>query len=91
MKRSASDGLAKAHSKSFPDVIGEGDEANQRWHREMLRSLELVTRGHYMGETHLTTSATRMIHSARASGSDYKQFGNDTIHKGYFTATLVRV
>jgi len=43
----------------FPTVIAERDEANQRWHREMLRSLELFTRGHYMGETDLTVPATR--------------------------------
>ena len=37
----------------------EADEANQRWHRDMLRSLEPVTRGYYMGETDLTASPTR--------------------------------
>lgn len=56
-----------AYSMAAPLYIGsftiwdkpEDDEANQRWHREMLRSLEPVTRGHYMGETDLTASPTR--------------------------------
>ena len=56
-----------AYSMAAPLYIGsftiwenpEDDEANQRWHRDMLRSLEPVTRGHYMGETDLTASATR--------------------------------
>lgn len=56
-----------AYSMAAPLYIGsftiwenpEDDEANQRWHREMLRSLQPVTRGHYMGETDLTASPTR--------------------------------
>ncbi|HEX5490187.1 MAG TPA: FAD-binding oxidoreductase [Candidatus Udaeobacter sp.] len=56
-----------AYSMAAPLYIGsftiwenpEDDEANQRWHRDMLRSLEPVTRGHYMGETDLTASPTR--------------------------------
>ncbi len=56
-----------AYSMAAPLYIGsftiwenpEDDEVNQRWHRDMLRSLEPVTRGHYMGETDLTASTTR--------------------------------
>ena len=41
----------------------DDDEANRRWHREMLQSLEPVTRGHYMGETDLLASPTRAADS----------------------------
>jgi FAD/FMN-containing dehydrogenase len=39
------------------------DEANERWHHETLRSLEPITRGHYMGETDLLASPTRASES----------------------------
>ena len=39
------------------------DEVNERWHRETLKSLEPVVRGHYMGETDLTASPTRAAES----------------------------
>jgi FAD/FMN-containing dehydrogenase len=39
------------------------DEANERWHRETLQSLEPITRRHYMGETDLLVSPTRAADS----------------------------
>jgi FAD/FMN-containing dehydrogenase len=39
------------------------DDVNERWHRETLKSLEPITRGHYMGETDLTASPTRAAES----------------------------
>jgi FAD/FMN-containing dehydrogenase len=39
------------------------DEANERWHRETLKSLEPITRGHYMEETDLLASPTRAAES----------------------------
>lgn len=57
----------------FPDVIvsvtsgvwdnAADDEANERWHHETLKSLEPITRGHYMGETDLLASPTRAAES----------------------------
>ena len=41
----------------------DDDEANERWHRETLKSLEPITRGHYMGETDLLASPTRAAES----------------------------
>ncbi|HSS16821.1 MAG TPA: FAD-binding oxidoreductase [Candidatus Dormibacteraeota bacterium] len=56
-----------AYSLAAPLYIGcysvwdnaADDEANERWHRETLQSLEPITRGHYMGETDLLASPTR--------------------------------
>jgi FAD/FMN-containing dehydrogenase len=60
-----------AYSLAAPLYIGcysiwEGaghDEANLRWHRETMRSLLPITRGHYMGETDLLASPTRAAES----------------------------
>jgi hypothetical protein len=41
----------------------DDDEANERWHREILKSLEPITRGHYMEETDLLASPTRAAES----------------------------
>jgi FAD/FMN-containing dehydrogenase len=60
-----------AYSLAAPLYIGcysvwdnaADDEANKRWHRETLQSLEPITRGHYMGETDLLASPTRAADS----------------------------
>jgi FAD/FMN-containing dehydrogenase len=60
-----------AYSMAAPLYIGcysvwdnaADDEANERWHHETLRSLEPITRGHYMGETDLLASPTRAADS----------------------------
>jgi FAD/FMN-containing dehydrogenase len=60
-----------AYSLAAPLYIGcysvwdssADDEANERWHHETLRSLEPITRGHYMGETDLLASPTRASES----------------------------
>jgi FAD/FMN-containing dehydrogenase len=60
-----------AYSMAAPLYIGcysvwdnaADDEANERWHRETLQSLEPITRGHYMGETDLLASPTRAAES----------------------------
>jgi FAD/FMN-containing dehydrogenase len=60
-----------AYSLAAPLYIGcysvwdnaADDEANEQWHRETLRSLEPITRGHYMGETDLLASPTRAADS----------------------------
>jgi FAD/FMN-containing dehydrogenase len=60
-----------AYSMAAPLYIGcysvwdssADDEANERWHHETLRSLEPITRGHYMGETDLLASPTRASES----------------------------
>jgi FAD/FMN-containing dehydrogenase len=60
-----------AYSLAAPLYIGcftiwdhaADDEANQRWHRELLQSLAPITRGHYMGETDLLASPTRAAES----------------------------
>ncbi len=60
-----------AYSLAAPLYIGcysvwdnaADDEANERWHHETLRSLEPITRGHYMGETDLLASPTRAAES----------------------------
>jgi FAD/FMN-containing dehydrogenase len=60
-----------AYSMAAPLYIGcysvwdnaENDEANERWHHEMMRSLEPIARGHYMGETDLLASPTRAAES----------------------------
>ena len=60
-----------AYSLAAPLYIGcysvwdnaADDEANERWHRETLQSLEPITRGHYMGETDLLASPTRAAES----------------------------
>lgn len=63
--------LDMAYSLAAPLYIGcysiwddaDADEANERWHRETLKSLEPITRGHYMGETDLLASPTRAADS----------------------------
>jgi FAD/FMN-containing dehydrogenase len=60
-----------AYSMAAPLYIGcysvwdnaADDEANERWHHETLKSLEPITRGHYMGETDLLASPTRAAES----------------------------
>jgi FAD/FMN-containing dehydrogenase len=60
-----------AYSLAAPLYVGcftiwdhaDADEANQRWHRELLQSLAPVTRGHYMGETDLLASPRRAADS----------------------------
>jgi FAD/FMN-containing dehydrogenase len=60
-----------AYSMAKPLYIGcysvwdnaDDDEANERWHHETLKSLEPITRGHYMGETDLLASPTRAADS----------------------------
>jgi len=60
-----------AYSLAAPLYIGvysiwknaDDDEANERWHHETLKSLEPITRGHYMGETNLLASPTRAAES----------------------------
>ena len=60
-----------AYSMAKPLYIGcysvwdnaDDDEANERWHHETLKSLEPITRGHYMGETDLLASPTRAAES----------------------------
>jgi hypothetical protein len=64
-----------------------GIEVNERGYRETLKSLEPITRGHYMGETDLLASPTR---SRLESGSVYKKFDVDMIRRGCSTVTLVR-
>ena len=56
-----------AYSMAAPLYIGcysvwdnaDDDESNERWHHETLKSLEPITRGHYMGETDLLASPNR--------------------------------
>jgi FAD/FMN-containing dehydrogenase len=63
-----------AYSMAGPLYIGcysvwddpADDEVNERWHRETLKSLEPITRGHYMGETDLLASPTRAAESLAA-------------------------
>jgi len=60
-----------AYSMAGPLYIGcysvwhnpADDDVNKRWHHETLKSLEPITRGHYMGETDLTASPTRAAES----------------------------
>jgi FAD/FMN-containing dehydrogenase len=60
-----------AYSMAGPLYIGcysvwdnpADDEVNERWHHETLKSLEPITRGHYMGETDLLASPTRAAES----------------------------
>ena len=60
-----------AYSMAAPLYIGcysvwdnvADDDANERWHHETLKSLESITRGHYMGETDLLASPTRAAES----------------------------
>jgi FAD/FMN-containing dehydrogenase len=60
-----------AYSMAGPLYIGcysvwdnpADDDVNERWHHETLKSLEPITRGHYMGETDLTASPTRAAES----------------------------
>ncbi len=60
-----------AYSLAAPLYIGvysvwnnaRDDEANERWHHETLKSLEPITRGHYMGETDLLASPNRAAES----------------------------
>lgn len=60
-----------AYSMAAPLYIGcysvwddpADDGANERWHHETLKSLEPITRGHYMGETDLLASPTRAADS----------------------------
>jgi FAD/FMN-containing dehydrogenase len=59
-----------AYSLAAPLYIGcftmwddaADDEANVRWHRETVQSLQPITSGHYIGETDLTASPTRAAH-----------------------------
>ncbi|PYK49130.1 MAG: hypothetical protein DME20_07680 [Verrucomicrobia bacterium] len=56
-----------AYSMAGPLYIGwysvwdnsADDDVNERWHHDTLKSLEPITRGHYMGETDLMASPTR--------------------------------
>jgi FAD/FMN-containing dehydrogenase len=60
-----------AYSLAAPLYIGvysvwnnaDDDQANERWHHETLKSLEPITRGHYMGETDLLASPNRAAES----------------------------
>jgi FAD/FMN-containing dehydrogenase len=53
-------GLPRSDSQVSPT---DDDEANERWHHETLKSLEPITRGHYMRETDLLASPTRAAES----------------------------
>jgi hypothetical protein len=60
-----------AYSLAAPLYIGvysvwnnaADDEANERWHNKTIKSLEPITRGHYMGETDLLASPNRAAES----------------------------